>query len=107
MNTGDLEPDWTVDIVAADTTVDFTAVQSWKFTAYRETVNGKVDAFPDDTAPTVTPGANGYRVSVAHAWETGETDTAGILHAVPIATWPGGREQSFPGASLEIVANPS
>jgi len=100
MNTGDLEPDWIVDITA-DTATDFTTVSSWRFDAYRETTDGKVTAF-SDSAPTVTPGANPWQVSVAHNWVTGETDDAGVLHGVPVALWPGGHEQSFPGATLEL-----
>ncbi len=100
MNTGDLEPDWTVDI-AAEAGTDFTVVTSWRFDAYRETTNGQVPAF-SDTDPVVTPGASAAQVSVAHEWVTGETDTAGVLHAVPVAVWPGGREQSFPGARIVI-----
>lgn len=102
MNIGDREPVWTVDITSQDPSVDFTAAQSWRFEAYRETVDGKVSAFTD-TDPLVTPGAQSYVVSVAHRWAAGETDTAGVLHAVPVAVWPGGLEQSFPGASIEIV----
>lgn len=102
MNTGDLEPDWTVDITAEAGT-DFTAVTDWRFDAYRETTNGQVEAF-SDTDPVVTPGAAGNAVSVAHRWVAGETDTPGVLHAVPVATWPGSREQSFPGARIVIEA---
>ena len=99
MNTGDLEPDWIVDITADDDT-NFTTA-TWRFDAYRETADGKVTAF-SDTTPLVTPGASVWEVSVAHEWETGETATEGVLHAVPVAVWPGGREQSFPGATIEI-----
>lgn len=105
MNTGDLEPDWIVDIAAAIGT-DFTVVTGWRFDAYRETTNGKVLAF-SDTDPDVLPGAAVYQVTVAHSWVTGETAAAGVLHGVPVATWPGGREQSFPGATLEIQSDPS
>lgn len=101
MNTGDLEPPWVVDITAGDTETDFSTVESWRFWAYRETLNGKVEAF-DDPAPDPTPGSSPHIVSVAHEWAPGETDTAGVIHAVPIAVWPGGREQSFPGASITI-----
>jgi hypothetical protein len=100
MNTGDLEPDWTVDITA-DAATDFSTVQSWRFDAYRETADGKVTAFTD-TAPDHVAGANPWQVTVSHSWETGQTDTAGVLHGVPVAVWPGNREQSFPGATLEI-----
>lgn len=100
MNTGDLEPDWIVDIVAAAGT-DFTTVTSWKFHAYRETTDGKVAAFTD-TDPDVTPGVTANIVAVSHAWAAGQTDTEGVLHAVPIAVWPDSREQSFPGATLTI-----
>jgi hypothetical protein len=41
-------------------------------------------------------------VAVKHNWLVGQTDTPGILHGVPIAIWPGGLEQSFPGATLQI-----
>lgn len=101
MNTGDLEPRWVVDIAAADEQPDFTAVESWKFKAYRETVDGKVLAFTD-TDPSAVPGAQPWIVAVGHAWEAGQTDVEGVLHGVPVAVWPGGREQSFPGASIEI-----
>lgn len=100
MNTGDLEPDWIVDITAAAGT-DFSTVSSWKFHAYRETVNGKVAAFTDAT-PTATIGATNNVVALSHAWVAGQTVTKGVLHGVPIAVWPGGREQSFPGATLDI-----
>lgn len=100
MNTGDLEPAWIVDITAAPGT-DFSAVSSWKFHAYRETANGKVAVFTD-TAPVPTIGATNNIVAVRHNWVAGETATAGTLHGVPIAVWPGGREQSFPGATLTI-----
>lgn len=103
MNTGDLEPDWIVDITAEAGT-DFTAVGSWRFDAYRETTDGRVLAF-SDTNPTHTLGAQAYQVSVSHNWASGETDTAGALHGVPVAVWPGGREQSFPGAVLVIQAD--
>lgn len=102
MNTGDLEPDWIVDITA-DTATDFTTATGWRFDAYRETTEGKAPAFTD-TAPGVTPGANAWQVAIAHAWVAGETATAGVLHGVPVAVWPGGKEQSFPGATLEIQA---
>lgn len=105
MNTGDLEPDWIVDITA-ETGTDFGTVQSWRFDAYRETTNGKVEVF-SDADPTPTPGLSANVVSVAHHWVAGETDTPGVLHAVPVAVWPGGREQSFPGASIEIVPDAS
>lgn len=105
MNTGDLEPDWIVDITAEPGT-DFTTVSSWRFDAYRWTGDGKVAAFTDPT-PDITPGAQDYLVTVAHHWDAGETDVAGILHGVPVATWPGGREQSFPGATLQITADPT
>lgn len=99
MNVGDLEPEWIVDITA-DTATDFSGVTSWRFDAYRETGNGKEQAF---TAPaTPVAGANPWQVSVAHEWVTGETDTPGVLHGVPVAVWPGGREQSFPGATLYL-----
>jgi hypothetical protein len=100
VNTGDLEPDWVVDITAESGT-DFSAVQSWRFWAYRETTDGKVEVF-DDTSPGHTAGATPNVVALSHAWDSGETATAGVLHAVPIAVWPGGREQSFPGASIVI-----
>jgi hypothetical protein len=99
MNTGDLEPPWIVDITADDET-DFTTA-TWRFEAYRETTDGK-ETVITDTTPDVTPGANVWSVAVAHAWVSGETATAGVLHAVPIAVWPGGREQSFPGATIEL-----
>lgn len=102
MNTGDLEPDWIVDISAPG--ANFTTVESWKFHAYRETKDGKVAAFTD-TAPDVTPGAGNSVVAIAHVWVDGETDVAGVLHGVPIAVWPGGREQSFPGATLDIASD--
>lgn len=105
MNTGDLKPDWTIDITAAAGT-DFSAVSSWKFKAYRETENGKVLAF-SDTTPGHTLGATNNIVAVSHAWAAGETDAEGVLHGVPIAVWPGGKEQSFPGATLEISADPT
>lgn len=100
MNVGDLEPDWIVDI-AADTATNFTGVTSWRFDAWRETEDGKVLAFTNAT-PIVTPGASAWLVSVAHEWVLGQTAVAGLLHGVPVATWPGGREQSFPGASIQI-----
>lgn len=100
MNTGDREPAWIVDITAAAGT-DFTAVTSWKFHAYRETVDGKVTAFTE-TGAAFTPGATTNLVAVSHVWAAGETDVAGVLHGVPIAVWPGGKEQSFPGATLDI-----
>jgi hypothetical protein len=100
MNTGDLEPDWIVDI-DAETGTDFTTVDSWRFDAYRETVDDRVPAF-SDTNPVVTPGATPNVVAVAHHWATGETDTPGVLHAIPVAVWPGGREQSYPGATIVI-----
>lgn len=100
MNTGDLEPDWVVDITAAVGT-DFTLVESWEFHAYRETPDGKVEAFTEADA-TAEPGATANVVAVRHVWTAGQTDVAGVLHGVPIATWPGGKEQSFPGATLDI-----
>lgn len=106
MNVGDLEPPWVVDITAADTATDFTAVSSWVFAAYTETGNGKVLAFTDPD-PEVTPGAQPFRVTLTHAWVQGETGAAGVLHAVPVAIWPNGRRQSFPGASLEIAYYPT
>jgi hypothetical protein len=104
MNTGDLEPDWVVDIVAAAGT-DFSTVSSWRFDAYRETKDGKVGAF--SAAATATPGASANIVAVKHIWAPGETDVAGVLHGVPVALWPGGREQSFPGATLELTPDPA
>lgn len=103
MNTGDLEPKWIVDITA-EAGIDFTTVTSWKFHAYRETDNGKVAAFTEAGA-AATPGATNNVVAVSHAWVSGETATPGVLHGVPIAIWPGGREQSFPGATLEITTD--
>lgn len=103
MNIGDLEPKWTVDITDPTGTADFTTVASWRFDAYRETTNGPVSVF-SNANPTVTPGATNAAVSVAHAWVAGQTDTEGVLHALPVATWPGGREQSFPGARIVIEA---
>jgi hypothetical protein len=101
MNTGDREPAWTVDITDTDQLANFATVDSWRFDAYRETTNGKVNVFSDTGAGHVM-GANPWQVSVSHTWAAGETDTAGVLHGVPVATWPGGLEQSFPGATLEI-----
>jgi len=101
MNTGDLEPDWMVDISAAEERPDFTTVTGWRFKAYRETTDGKVPVFTD-TTPIVEPGAQVWLVAVGHEWVDGETDVAGVLHGVPVAVWPGGREQSFPGASIVI-----
>lgn len=103
MNTGDLEPDWTVDITAAEEQPDFSLVSSWRFDAYRETTDGKVTVFTD-TLPGHVIGAQPWIVSVSHNWATGETATEGVLHGVPVAVWPGGREQSFPGATIEIQA---
>lgn len=105
MNTGDLKPDWIVDITAA-AGIDFSVVTSWKFKAYRETENGRVLAFTD-TAPGHVAGATNNIVAVTHVWAAGETDTEGVLHGVPIAVWPGTKEQSFPGATLEITADPT
>lgn len=99
MNVGDLEPPWIVDI-AADPATNFATVSSWRFDAYRETKDGKVTAF--STAATATPGASAWLVAVAHNWVSGETDLPGVLHGVPVAIWPGGREQSFRGASIEL-----
>jgi len=104
MNTGDLEPAWIVDITDVDKAADFTTVQSWRFWCYRETTDGKVEVF-EDTSPDPTPGTNPWDVSIAHVWVAGETDAPGVLHAVPIAVWPGGREQSFPGATLTIESD--
>lgn len=106
MNVGDLEPDWVVDITAADTSVDFTTVESWVFSAHRVTGDGKELVFADEN-PDVTPGAQAYRVTLAHAWVQGETDTKGTLHAVPVAIWPSGRRQSFPGASVVLDYYPT
>jgi len=99
MNTGDLEPTWWVDIVA-DPDTDFTAVVSWRFDAYRETGDGKVQEFTG--AAVVEAGAQPWLVGVGHVWTSGQTDVPGVLHGVPVAVWPGGREQSFPGALIEI-----
>ena len=99
MNVGDLEPDWVVDITAEAGT-DFSLVDSWAFLAYRETVNGKVEAFVRPAVPT--PGATPNVVAVAYSWQAGDTDAEGVLHGVPVATWPGDRLQSFPGATIEI-----
>lgn len=104
MNTGDLEPDWIVDIVAAAGT-DFSTVSSWRFDAYRETKDGKVAAF--SAAAIATPGTSANIVAVKHVWAPGETDEPGVLHGVPVALWPGGREQSFPGATLELTPDPA
>lgn len=101
MNVGDLEPPWVVDIVAEAGT-DFGPVESWHFLAYRETGDGKVEAFYRDA--TATPGATPNVVAVEYAWQTGDTDASGLLHGVPVAVWPGGRPQSFPGATIEIQA---
>jgi hypothetical protein len=89
-----------VDIVA-EAGADFSTVASWRFWAYRETGDGKVMVF-DDTGPGHVVGATPNVVAVSHTWVAGETATAGVLHAVPIAVWPGEREQSFPGASIVI-----
>jgi hypothetical protein len=105
VNTGDLEPDWIVDITASSGT-DFSLVESWKFHAYRETTEGKVEAFTEAGA-AAEPGVTANVVSVRHVWVAGETDVPGVLHGVPIAVWPDGREQSFPGATLEIGTDAS
>ena len=104
MNTGDLEPRWVVDITA-DATTDFSTAD-WAFKAYRETKDGKVLAFTD-ADPSAVAGAHPWIVAVGHAWVAGETNVAGVLHGVPVATWPGGREQSFPGATIKIESDPT
>ena len=101
MNVGDLEPDWIVDITA-DPATNFTPA-TWRFDAYRATTDGLVLAFTD-SAPDHTLGATTNVISIGHNWVAGQTATAGVLHGVPVATWAGGREQSFPGATIEITA---
>lgn len=96
MKTGDLQPAWVLDLASKDTSTDLTLVTSWKLEAWRETVDGKVAAFTDTGVVVVpAPGAK-YTAVATHQWQTGQTDVAGVLHGVVVATWPDGDEQSFP-----------
>lgn len=95
MKTGDLEPAWIIDIASADTTANLSGVSSWQIVAWRETTNGQALAFTGVPVVTPVPGAL-YRAAAVHDWVTGETDAEGDLHAVVIAVWPSGDEQSFP-----------
>jgi hypothetical protein len=95
VKTGDLEPAWIIDIASADTTANLSGVSSWELVAWRETVNGQVSAFTGVPVVTPVPGAL-YRAAAVYDWAAGQTDTEGDLHAVVVAHWPSGDEQSFP-----------
>lgn len=99
MKTGDLEPSWRVSISDGDQSTDLSDVASWRFVAVR--ANGTT-VFTDEN-PTVTVGANSWEATVAHDWVSGETDTAGTLRGEIVATWSGGREQTFPSAGSVAI----
>lgn len=104
MKTGDLEPDWIVDIGDESGAADFTVPGiGYRFVAWRETKDGPVLAF-SDTNPAVSAGTSNSRRVITHQFVAGETAVAGPLHARVIAIWPGGHEQSFPGeGSVSLV----
>jgi hypothetical protein len=94
VKTGDLEPPWTVDLSDSGAQANLSGVVSWQFLGYRDDV-----LVFTDSAPTVTVGTPTYEAVVEHDWVAGQTDTAGTLRGVVIATWPSGRPQTFPGTS--------
>lgn len=111
MKTGDLEPAWLIDIASTDHTADLSGVASWEFIAWRETVDGP-DVIFTDTSPTVTPTPGAlYQGVASHTWVAGETaGPEGMLHAIVVAKWPGGDEQTFPSegdARLLLESRPA
>lgn len=108
MKTGDLEPDWIVDVADESGAADFTTPGlTWRLEAWRETKDGPVAAFTDANPGSAAGTSNSRRV-ISHQFVDGETDTAGPLHAVVVAIWPGGNEQSFPGeGSVSLILEPS
>lgn len=91
MKTGDLEPPWQVAISDSDQTTDLSVVDSWRFVASQ----GGAVLFTD-TDPAVVVGSSVWEATVTHTWVAEETDTPGRIVAEIVATWPGGREQTFP-----------
>lgn len=101
MKTGDLEPDWVIEISDAGRQADLNGVVSWRLIGLRGPT-----LVVDDLAPTVVVNtAEPWRATVTHSWALGETaSTEGFrIEGAVVATWPGGRPQTFPGHSVVHV----
>jgi hypothetical protein len=99
MKTGDLEPDWIVDIGDELAGGDLNTVEDWRFVA---SLSNTI-VFTDTNPTVVVDPQNSAVAAVSHTWVDGETDDPGTLRAEIVATWPGGREQTFPGLGQATI----
>lgn len=98
---GDLEPPFVLDITA-ETGVDFTAATSWRMIARRRSVPG-VLLFTDTAPSPVVDPVNKNKVTLTHAWVSGETALPDVLQIEAEVAWPGGKKQTFPKAGYVTV----
>lgn len=92
----DLEPPLVIDV--SGSTGDLTGVASWKVIGK----SGTTEVFID-TEPVVVPNDPPTSAVVTHRWQTGETDTPGVINIEVEATWPDGRPQTFPPTGYNVV----
>lgn len=92
----DLEPPLVIDV--SGSAGDLTGVESWKVIGKRGTTVVFTDTSPDHVVGTPPTSA-----VITHTWQPGETDVPGVINIEVEATWPGGRPQTFPADSYNIV----
>lgn len=91
----DLEPPLVIDV--SGSAGDLNGVESWKVIGKR----GSTEVFSDDAPEKVVNSPTS--ATITHNWVDGETDTTGVINIEVEATWPGGRPQTFPPDSYNIV----
>jgi hypothetical protein len=93
---GDLEPD-VVLVLSADQPVDLSSATS-------VVVEGSVDGWESvlfTRAPSASV-ADGVKWRLTMPLEAGDTTAVRVTALRAVATWPGGRKQTFPGAALDV-----
>lgn len=88
---GDLEPSISVVLDDAGTPVDLTVATAVRFLMTDATGTVIVDRAMTKGNQTTDPGL------VTMAWQSADTDTAGLHFGEVEVMWPGNRPQTFPG----------
>ena len=96
---GDLEPSLVIDVMGEGANLN--SVVSWRVLGR---LRGASALLFNDAAPTVVVNpTDATRAVITHTWSAPQTATLGLLLIKVVATWPGGRPQSFPSEGFEQV----
>lgn len=99
MKVHDLEPALKLTVEDLAGVANLNSVVSWRIIG-RIRGTTAVNAAPDTA---VVDGGNPAKAVLTRAWLAGETAVIGDMYVEAEATWPGGRLQTFPASTYELV----